>query len=594
MKKLFFTLMALVLVQLANAQCNISFTIAGSTTSLQATLTNTSSVAVGPNSVPAFYIMWGDNTTSTTLLGGTPTHTYSAAGTYTVVMSLNYVDSSTMITCNGSYTQTVTVANSPCATTISKTNNGNGSYTFTATNIGGGSGLTYFWDFGDGSTGTGNPVNHTYATSGNYTVILITTGSGCTYTSTTTVQYFNGQLNCASLTAGFTSSVSGNVATFMNTSTQAGSVPGTYITNNADWDFGDGSSSSNPFFASHAYTTGGTYTVTLINYWVDSMTNALYCSDTISQQVTVSTPPNVISGHITWDSVSANLTQASFKVWLIEYDANQNTLTAIDSTLASGNGGMYSFSNIAPGSYRTKAAVVNGTNGAGTLIPTYHDSATYWNNALVITHTGGSSTNKNIYMVAGNFAGGPGFIGGNISLGANKGTNAGVPGILVMLRNATTNDLVRFTYTDANGDYSFGNIPAGSYNIFPEDMNYLTIPSSTIVLASGQYNVTGINFKQTPTHIKPIPTGISSVAQNNLFNIYPNPSHGKVQINWVTDVTSSATIEVVDMTGRKVYSTTAETNQSKVLNLSNLQSGAYFIKVVTDKAQHSEKIMIQH
>ena len=197
-------------------------------------------------------------------------------------------------------------------------------------------------------------------------------------------------------------------------------------------------------------------------------------------------------------------------------------------------------------------------------------------------------------MKSGYFAGGPGFIGGNISLGANKGTGAGVPGIIVMLRNATTNEVLRFTYTDANGDYSFGNLPAGSYNIFPEDMNYITIPSGTIVLASGQYMTTGINFKHTPTHIKPIPAGINNVPQNSLFSIYPNPSHGMVQINWATDVTTNATIQVIDMTGRQVYSADATTSQSKIINLSHLQSGAYFIKVLTDKAQRSEKIMIQH
>jgi hypothetical protein len=48
------------------------------------------------------------------------------------------------------------------------------------------------------------------------------------------------------------------------------------------------------------------------------------------------------------------------------------------------------------------------------------------------------------------------------------------------------------------------------------------------------------------------------------------------------------------MTGRQVYNADVTTNQAKVINLSQLQSGAYFIKVITDKAQRSEKIMIQH
>lgn len=38
----------------------------------------------------------------------------------------------------------------------------------------------YSWNFGDGNTGTGNPVSHTYVNSGNYDVELTITAEGCT------------------------------------------------------------------------------------------------------------------------------------------------------------------------------------------------------------------------------------------------------------------------------------------------------------------------------------------------------------------------------------------------------------------------------
>jgi PKD repeat protein len=62
--------------------------------------------------------------------------------------------------------------------------------TFTATVTGGVSPYTYTWVFGDGSTGTGNPVSHTYATAGTYTVILTVTdsiGESVTVTQSITV-----------------------------------------------------------------------------------------------------------------------------------------------------------------------------------------------------------------------------------------------------------------------------------------------------------------------------------------------------------------------------------------------------------------------
>jgi hypothetical protein len=198
-------------------------------------------------------------------------------------------------------------------------------------------------------------------------------------------------------------------------------------------------------------------------------------------------------------------------------------------------------------------------------------------------------------MQSGITTSGPGFIGGSVITGANKSTNLGdpVPNLLIMLRNDANGNLVRFTYTDANGNYSFSNIPAGTYNVYPEDMNYITIPSDPIVLASGQYNASGIDFKHTPTHIKPIPTSISDLPENNLFSIFPNPSNGKVQINWTTDTKVKATVEVVDVTGRNVLKQEAKTDHTAVLNLSSLQPGVYFIKVATEKAQHTERIVLE-
>ncbi len=51
--------------------------------------------------------------------------------------------------------------------------------TFTNTTTGVGGTTTYSWDFGDGNTGTGSPVTHTYATNGTYMVCLTATSGMC-------------------------------------------------------------------------------------------------------------------------------------------------------------------------------------------------------------------------------------------------------------------------------------------------------------------------------------------------------------------------------------------------------------------------------
>jgi PKD repeat protein len=586
---------------LAQPVCTPSFTWTPSPSGnnlLKVIFTNTSTFSFPPTATTVAYssINFGDNTSGTIPNAGNTSHNYSAPGTYNVVLTTYAYDSLTQTQlCNNTYSQSVTVAYTACGFTISATNNGSGSFTFTLNNPAATSGMSYNWNFGDGSTATGTATTqtHTYVNSGTYMVSVSGTGGGCLYSNSVSIQYA-APVNCSLLNASFSYNMgTGGQVYFSNQSTFVNSNPP--VVRVPTWDFGDGSPLSTSLAPAHTYAASGLYNVILYNNWVDTFTNAVLCSDTDAQVITVTIAPqaNVISGLVIGDSANAPTTQVSYKVWLIVHNATANTLTAVDSVVATGVYAAYSFSNPAAGNYLTKAAVVNGTPGITGMIPTYHDSSLYWNMATTIVHNGGTTSGKHIYMQQGLTTSGPGFIGGNISQGANKGTNAGVPNLLVMLRNSA-NDLVKFTYTDLNGDYSFGALPAGTYNVYPEDMNYLTTPSSGITLASGAYSVNGVNFKQTPTVIVPITTGLQDVPSANMFGIYPNPTKGNVSISWSSTMTGKATVSIMDMAGRQVYAKDADVAKMSSLDLSRLQSGIYFISITTDKAQHTEKIILQH
>ena len=120
---------------------------------------------------------FGDGTTSTAT---NPNHTFSANGTYVVVLTVN---DSTNGSCTDYYLDTIVVtgvvAPLQCAagfvmypdTTINNVMVVNSS---TGTN------LTYLWDFGDGNTSTLQYPTHTYATTGNYYLCLtVDDGAGC-------------------------------------------------------------------------------------------------------------------------------------------------------------------------------------------------------------------------------------------------------------------------------------------------------------------------------------------------------------------------------------------------------------------------------
>ena len=113
-------------------------------------------------------------------LGVTTSHSYAAAGTYSVTLTV------TDAIGTSSKTQSVTVSATAMAPVANFTKScSSRTCTFDAnatTNA-----TSYSWDFGDGTTGTGVSVSHTFARNRTYTVTLTATGAGGTGKATTTV-----------------------------------------------------------------------------------------------------------------------------------------------------------------------------------------------------------------------------------------------------------------------------------------------------------------------------------------------------------------------------------------------------------------------
>jgi len=193
---------------------------------------------------------FGDGTTST---AANPSKVYSAAGTYTVSLTVTGP--------GGSNTQTrtnyitVTALPPPVAQFTGTPTSGLGPLTVSFTNTSTGSITSYDWTFGDGTTSTAaNPVK-VYSAAGTYTVSLTVTGPGGNNTQTRTnyvtvtppapVAQFTGTptSGLGPLTASFTNTSTGNITSYA-------------------WAFGDGTTSTaaNPV---KVYSAAGTYTVSL-------------------------------------------------------------------------------------------------------------------------------------------------------------------------------------------------------------------------------------------------------------------------------------------------------------------------------------------
>jgi PKD repeat protein len=152
--------------------------------------------------------------------------------------------------------------------------------------------VSYEWDFGDGDTGTGVTLNHTYSNIGTYMVVLTVTDS-------------NGKKGYANVEVTVTKEPTAvintvpdppnGVAPFIvyfdayESTSESGIV-------SYEWDFGDGSDTGDGITVDHTYNTVGTYIVYLTI--TDSNEYEAYDSVTITVNETPDTTPT-LSARIT-------------------------------------------------------------------------------------------------------------------------------------------------------------------------------------------------------------------------------------------------------------------------------------------------------
>lgn len=251
------------------ARFTSNLTMACAPTTIQ--FTDQSTIPPGAGTITGWLWDFGDGTTSSLQ---NPSHTFSNTGFYTVSLQITSSTGCTNFTSIGRYIRIVSGITADFTFSQPFTCQPPFQISFLDQSSGPG-GLTYLWDFGNGSPGSTlqNP-NSTYLSAGNYTVSLVVRSDlGCSGTVSKNIS-INGK------TTDFNPPSSiciGQAVTFQNNSSPS-PVSST-------WDFGDGSTSSqiNPL---KTFLTGGVYQVRLINNYGN-------CTDSITKTVTVISQPPV-------------------------------------------------------------------------------------------------------------------------------------------------------------------------------------------------------------------------------------------------------------------------------------------------------------
>ncbi|MDH3646052.1 MAG: PKD domain-containing protein [Gammaproteobacteria bacterium] len=234
--------------------------------------------------------------------GQNPTHSYSGAGTFTVTLTVTDNDGLT-----GSASTTATISPQPQPPVADPNGPYSGLVGDSIAFDGSGSSdpdgniVTYAWDFGDGSSGSGQNPTHSYSSAGTFSVTLtVTDNDGLTGSASTAATISPQPVAPTADPNGPYAAQVGESITFDG----SGSVDPDGNIVSYDWNFGDGGTGTG-VSPSHAYSAEGTFTVTLTVTDNDGLTGSASTTATISPQPVAPTAnPNGPYSALVGDSIT--------------------------------------------------------------------------------------------------------------------------------------------------------------------------------------------------------------------------------------------------------------------------------------------------
>ena len=264
---------------------------------------------------------FGDGRSSPDVRDSWMDHTFTTAGTYTVILTVTDRNSQTATTTRQVIVKPPVQNTAPVASFTADPTSGKAplNVLFDASASSDTEDLTflssYSWNFGDGSTGQSKSLYHQYQNPGTYTATLtVTDQGGLPGSATRQIFVEKEQVNTAPV-ASFTATPSSGQAP-LTVQFNAGSSSDPDGIGSYSWNYGDGSSGSGAI-SSHMYTSPGSYTAILTV--IDQGSPKLPGSTT--RQITVTDIPNPNMDPVAMFTVG----RSSGESLVVQFDASGST-----------------------------------------------------------------------------------------------------------------------------------------------------------------------------------------------------------------------------------------------------------------------------
>lgn len=184
---------------------------------------------------------------------------------------------------------------------------------------------------------------------------------------------------------------------------------------------------------------------------------------------------------------------------------------------------------------------------------------------------------------------------GNYSVAITGGTNCSVSSLS---QSISVNPIPTITVTSSSSVICVGQTATltasgastYSWTSGPNAASYTVNPTAnatyTVAATAANSCTNAITFIQNVS----ICTGLNETEQVEEFNIYPNPTSGQVNLSFTSD--ELRIIEIIDLLGKKVYSTISF-KQDLLIDATSFNKGIYFINILNDNFKTSKKLIVE-
>ena len=237
------------------------------------------------------------------------------------------------------------------------------------------------------------------------------------------------------------------------------------------------------------------------------------------------------------------------------------------------------------------------------LIPRYHYDAFYWFNADVINADWDEQLITGVNINLFEFVPPPignSTLEGGVYYMDSKGEP--VKNVDVVLEYEAPDEKylnpVNYVKTGENGEWKIENLPIGNNKILVDIPGLLLDSTYNVVINEPNTHISGLNYYvDTLSGIYIINTGIDELSMDCQMTLIPNPNQGYFTIQLIGQESSFDVneLDILDLRGKMILNEKINYKGkyfSKNIDFGGIESGAYFLKLHTNKGKIVRKLII--